>query len=295
MIETNFTEQLHGGIDCTTTLAPFTKYGTDAKDMLPFYPIRWHEETEIIKVQQGKGTVCLDGERHVVEQGDVVVVRSFAMHSVNRIQNTDLVLSAATFNLRTLCENEANDGRLKYFARLLNGHEAASGIIRADDSRNKQLASSVDDVIACNEDCSLSEIKERLRKTFEILFSDKTSKALQQTSRDRQNYTVRLALEYVMDRYASAVSVKQIAERCGYSEFYTMKLFKQFTGYGCVDYVNNYRLYVAGMQLRDTRDGVAAVAKSTGYNNVSYFNRQFKKRYGLTPKEFRKQWTGETK
>ena len=40
-----------------------------------------------------------------------------------------------------------------------------------------------------------------------------------------------------------------------------------------------------------TDDEVASIAYQVGFNNVSYFNRQFKKQYNTTPKEFRKRWT----
>ena len=39
-----------------TPLHPFAKYPTDISEMLPFYPIHWHEEMEVIKVQSGKGS-----------------------------------------------------------------------------------------------------------------------------------------------------------------------------------------------------------------------------------------------
>ena len=85
-----------------TPLLPFAKYHTDISEMLPFYPIHWHEEMEVIKVQSGKGSFCIDGKWYVGEEGDILILRPFVMHSINRLGENDMTIDAIVFNLRLL-------------------------------------------------------------------------------------------------------------------------------------------------------------------------------------------------
>ena len=39
--------------------------------------------------------------------------------------------------------------------------------------------------------------------------------------------------------------------------------------------------------LRRTDDTILSIAGQTGFENLSHFNRQFKRRYGMTPREYR--------
>ena len=56
----------------------------------------------------------------------------------------------------------------------------------------------------------------------------------------------------------------------------------------CVDYINGVRLSQAANHLLVTSSSIIDVALGVGYNNVSYFNRQFKSVYNVTPKEYRR-------
>ena len=67
-----------------------------------------------------------------------------------------------------------------------------------------------------------------------------------------------------------------------------MRWFKQMTGQNFTEYLNACRLNAAAEQLRATDDTVLAVAERTGFRNLSYFNRAFKARFGLTPREYRR-------
>ena len=271
-------------------LHPFTGYHTSTSDLLPFYPIHWHEEMEIIKVQAGKGVVYVDGIKYDAEAGDIFILRPFVMHAINRLDEHEMTIDAIVFNLRLLETGEADMCTVKYFAPLLNEKRSVPCIVRPLDSWYQPFNESMSAILKCDlsEQGAELDIKANLYWMFYHIYHNRLLNVEKNVAEDKHLYTVRQALEYIRAEYMNEITIEDIAKHCGYSEFYIMKLFKQFTGESVVDYVNNYRLTVAGRQLRDTQDDIATIAYQVGYNNVSYFNRQFKKQYGMTPREFRR-------
>lgn len=273
-----------------TALLPFAIYHTSISEMLPFYPIHWHEEMEIIRVQSGKGYFCADGKRYDAEAGDIIILRPFVMHSINRLDDYDMEIDAIVFNLRLLETGEADLCTLKYFAPLLNEKHSVPVVVRPTDSWYHPFDQSMTSILMCDTDLEGAEldIKANLYWMFYHIYNNRLLDVKTSAVEDKHQYTVRRALEYIRAEYMNEITIEKIAKHCGYSEFYIMKLFKQYTGVSCVDYVNNYRLTVAGRMLRDSDDDVATIAYAVGFNNVSYFNRQFKNQYGMTPREFRR-------
>ncbi|MFR2510835.1 MAG: helix-turn-helix domain-containing protein [Lachnospira eligens] len=66
------------------------------------------------------------------------------------------------------------------------------------------------------------------------------------------------------------------------------EVFKNCTGTSFVTYLNDYRLIIAARILKTTTHPVIIVASDCGFDNISYFNRKFKEKYGVSPREFRK-------
>ena len=67
-----------------------------------------------------------------------------------------------------------------------------------------------------------------------------------------------------------------------------MRFFKKHTGMTCVDYINDYRMAKAIEFLQNKNLSVMEVSLLVGMHNISYFNRIFKKKYQMTPREYRK-------
>ena len=72
-----------------------------------------------------------------------------------------------------------------------------------------------------------------------------------------------------------------------YSESHFMKYFKQYAGMSFIQYLNDYRLTRAGEFLQNTEESVTQIALKCGFENLSYFNRLFRRKFGVTRGRYR--------
>ena len=84
------------------------------------------------------------------------------------------------------------------------------------------------------------------------------------------------------------LTIEDMANVSGFSSSHFMKYFKNNMGQSFIDYLNDYRLTMASRMLLASTDAVLMVAQEAGFDNMSYFNRIFKRKFGLTPREYRK-------
>ncbi len=94
--------------------------------------------------------------------------------------------------------------------------------------------------------------------------------------------------EILGEGMAEKISVKELAQSLGYHEKYLGAKFKQKMGKSPRAYRNEHRLLKAESLLRNTHLSVIEIATRTGFDNVSYFNRLFRRRNDMTPTEYRK-------
>lgn len=95
-------------------------------------------------------------------------------------------------------------------------------------------------------------------------------------------------LKYVETNYQEKISIADAAKICSFSQSHFMKFFKTSMGMPFTDYLNDYRITMASRLLTSSSETVANIAVETGFENLSYFNRVFKRKYRCTPTEFRR-------
>ena len=107
------------------------------------------------------------------------------------------------------------------------------------------------------------------------------------TQSDKHEEKLKSIIRYISTHYYEDISIEEIADFCHYSPSHFMKFFKLHMGTGFIEYLNDYRLTIAGQKLKNSSDSVLTIAEECGFEHLSYFNRLFKRKYGTTPGKYR--------
>ncbi|MBN1647314.1 MAG: helix-turn-helix transcriptional regulator [Spirochaetales bacterium] len=95
------------------------------------------------------------------------------------------------------------------------------------------------------------------------------------------------ALRYIHENYAESFSLQEIADKYSFSPGYFSRIFREKTGLPLFEYINHIRIQKACIFLKRTTQPIIEIAFAVGYNNISFFNRYFRKITGMSPREYR--------
>ena len=93
-------------------------------------------------------------------------------------------------------------------------------------------------------------------------------------------------IKYVELHYAEHITIEDAAEIASCSPSYFMKCFKKTFHSSFIDYLKNYRLTIAARMLTQSDGSVLEICENVGFDNLSYFIRSFKAKYGVTPGKY---------
>lgn len=118
------------------------------------------------------------------------------------------------------------------------------------------------------------------------------AKYVSSDERDGQNERLKdrlkASLGYLHAHYTENVDVSELAAMDYLSPGRYRVLFREMMNASPLEYITNLRLNTACELLSGTKLDIASVAESAGYSDCRYFSRLFKKRFGCTPREYRR-------
>lgn len=252
--------------------------------------IHWHEETEFIIVKKGEGTVSVDLKEYEVKAGDMVFVPSGKLHSIGQKNGASMEYENIIFKSSLLYSAGEDVCRKNYIDPLCGGEIPTAALIESRlpcYGEISGLVTRLDKLCGERKNGYQLAVKGCLFQIMYLLLTEGGTGEEKKTN-ERSLQKLKIILSYIEENYQKQISVEEISRRCFYSKSYFMRFFKETMGLSFVEYLNNYRLDTAAKLLLASGENILNIASECGFENLSYFNRRFKKRFGMTPGEYRK-------
>lgn len=271
---------------------PYNTYPCSIPGDFPSVPLHWHSELELIVIQKGRGFVSVDLQKRSVSSGDIVLIRPGQLHSIEQDPGHIMEYENIIMKPELLISGSNDLCAVRFLTPLINGVIPSDTFLTPTLSYYEETAECIRQIDRLCDAQPLGyqlAVKGHLFEFFFLLVSNrqkkmKTSPASQVKSLEK----MKTILKYIEEHYAEHITVEDMAKLTYYSKSHFMKFFKAHMGTGFIDYLNDYRLTMAERMLGSSDLTVLETAQACGFDNLSYFNRIFKRKYGQPPGKYRK-------
>lgn len=230
----------------------------------------WHENIELLHFFSESRVIC-GRTAYDVKPGDITVFSSNALHSIPKDAAGcyECLIVDSKF-----CFDNGIDVAAIDFECVVRDSEAGQLYSRAVEEISAQQS---------GERFGAAGVKAAI-----LTLMVKLCRGWSHPSAERETGSiVRRAIGYINSNLTRPMTVDEIAGNVSVSKYYLCREFRRETGFTVVRYINDLRCREAERLLRGTSGSVGEIARSCGFDNVSYFTRTFKAVTGFTPSEIR--------
>ncbi len=274
----------------STALIPYSYYECRLPEDFMNVPMHWHNEFEINYICRGRGEFLCGSQKFEACEGDILMIPPNMLHTAYPCKDRELIYDALVFNPVLLGSNSKDRCTNECIRPIVNGTIRSNVHIRMDAGRCSELRAVTKRIFACvHENSPQTDLllkSELMRFVWLLIESDNI--VFEKDDGTQYSKAIRPALEYMALNYKEDITVEKLAALVHLSKSHFMRCFKEAVGIGAIEHLAQVRINAACEELTSCEDPVADIAFACGYSNLSNFNRQFLKKVGCSPKEYRK-------
>ena len=261
----------------------YNDYFNEFPDLM--LPAHWHDEFEIDIIINGSATYYINGNPHCLNKGDTILINSGRTHyAIGKSENSKAL--GIIFNPETISPDLKSIIYRKYFHDFISS-EVDTLILSPSESDDEWQT--VYDIYSLDEDDPLFEIHclELILKIWQPFYRKFESMKEPAVSQDNRSEALMKMITYMHDHYSEKITVEELAALAGISSSSCFRLFKQYTAYSPLAYLNDYRLRRSALDLSVTKKSVTEIAADYGFDSPSYFSLLFSRKYRISPLKYR--------
>lgn len=255
------------------------------------FPLHAHKEFELNYVENAKNVKRIVGD------------------SVEIIGNYDLILITGEDLEHVWEQHECSSKKVReitiqfskdlFFGNMLNKNQFSS-IRKMFESARKGVSFPMETIMRVypmldnlsSEKSGFHSVIKLLAILYELSLCDKyrtlASTSFAHVDENPDSRRVQKIYNYINDHYKEEIRLEDLADIIGMTPVALSRFFKLRSGKTIIDYIIDIRLGHATKMLVETTNSIIEISYECGFNNLSNFNRVFKKRKRCTPTEFRK-------
>lgn len=257
------------------------------------FPLHYHEEYELNLILNAKNAKRIVGNHiHIIDDLELVFVGPNLSHAwfTHECKSQEIIEVTIQFHKDFLDETMLRRNQLSFIRNLFERSKKGIAFSRDTVKRikprilelcQKNGFDSVLELLSILHDLSISRNM--------LTLSDAAFNNQQANYNSRR---IEKVFEYLNLNYSKPLTLAEVAKITNMPEVSFSRFIKKRTGKTFIDSLNEIRLGHASRMLIDTTTTISEIAYSCGFNNISNFNRVFKKKKNTTPKEFRDNYSG---
>lgn len=249
----------------------------------------WHNEFEFMTVTHASVDCLIGDERINLKKGESIFINSGVVHRFESAENGSMICVVFAAEL---ISPEYTAVYEKFILPVLSSSTQYI-LLHSKSSWEMKLVEMMNALYRqAQQSDELQELRIQILATsLWELFYQNTHHTLQTDERSSEKLPqarLHKMLNYIHINYDKHLTIESIAAAANISKSEALRCFHLGVQTTPVRYVIDYRLKTARRKLISTTDPISEVARSVGFKNLGYFDRVFKKEYGMNPLAFRK-------
>lgn len=240
------------------------------------FPPHFHEYYVFGFIEKGARHLICKGTEYAIHPGDILIFNPYDTHSCEQIDAESLdyrCLNISTSVIKKIMQEIQGEENLPYFQQNVLNDEAIANVL-------KELHMNIleQDKEFKKEELFLYLIELLLKTNSDIAFpSAKTDTSAE----------IQTICEYLENNYTKVIRLETLSQMTHKSKYQLLRIFTKEKGITPYHYLETIRINEAKSFLEKEIEPIE-VAVLTGFSDQSHFTKSFKKRIGLTPKQYMK-------
>lgn len=256
-----------------------------------------HEFTELVYVAEGAGEHIYNKHTHIISKGDVFIIDPDAEHGYSVSEHEHLLVYNVLFLPKWL-KNELESlfqmasfldfFYVEPFLRNDARFEAHLSLTAEEQLEMQMLLKRIS--LECQAKPLGYQILTKTRLIEMLVFLSRCYKRDQQPAAkmlDTDQKMIHFIEEFIVQHSEQPLTLEQTSRMCGLSTAAFAGKFKRLTGKTFIEYRNEIRIQKARRLLEQTDLKILHIAQEVGFEDLSFFNKLFKKSTGMSPRRYR--------
>lgn len=249
-------------------------------------PWHWHEEFEAIYIKEGKSIIQVLGKEYCFNKGTVAIINANTLHSI--LADSSFTLESIVFSPFLIAPDTQSAFYKKYIYPLMSSTNFSLwSSNRTEDISNFEKAySAQQNKIFAYE----FAVRESLSSLLLAAYKDMQDVlTVDQGAKNRDAIRMESMLSFIHENFSTDITLSEIAKSASLSEREALRCFQRAIHDTPIQYLSKYRLMKGADMLLDQPDkNITEIALACGFDSFSYFSKQFKLYYHITPTQYRK-------